>query len=261
MLILRINKSLFLNRIKCIAELIFNFKDCKIRLVNSKNIVSQIIIVGPESLGILIITSCFIGIIFTLQIIKEFIYLNASNFVGAILSIAFMRELSPVLTAIILTGRVSSAFTAELATMKVTEQIDALYLLRINPLLYLILPRLIACFFMLPWLNLLFFITSLSSSIFICSIFYYIYPSSFLNSVFISLSYADFFKSTCKVLIFSFVISVISCLWGLTTDGGAKNVGLSTTSSVVTILLLIFILDCILTHLLFKHVSSIIRFL
>ena len=196
---------------------------------------------------------------FTLQVVKEFLYLQASSFLGAILSLAFIRELSPVLTAIIIIGRISSSFTAELATMKVTEQIDALYLLRVDPLQYLVLPRLISCLLMLPCLNIIFIFTSLCSSIFTCFIFFNIHPGFFLHSSFIALSYKDIIKSTGKAIVFSFIISNISCAWGLTTCGGSKNVGQATTSSVVTSLLMIFILDCILTYILFNQAGSIIR--
>jgi len=250
---------LLAKRIKFIFQLPSILFSPKLHLISRKNILFQFFIVGPESLGILIISASFIGIIFTLQIIKEFLYLNASSIVGAILSLSFIRELSPVLTAVIITGRISSAFTAELAMMKVTEQIEALYLLRIDPLLYLVWPRLLACLIMLPCLNIFFFLTSLLSSLFICSVFYSIYPYTFLSSVFATLSLLDVVKSCCKACVFGLVISIVSCSFGLTTEGGARNVGKSTTSSVVISLLIIFILDSILTYLLFNRVGSVVK--
>lgn len=259
MLILKTNRLLFFRRMKFTFKLLLVLLNCNINSINRRNLIEQIIIVGPESLGILIITACFIGIVFTLQVVKEFLYLNASSFIGAILSLAFIRELSPVLTAIIIIGRISSSFTAELATMKVTEQIDALYLLRVDPLIYLVLPRLISCLLMLPCLNVIFLFTSLCSSIFTCFIFYNIHPGLFLYSSFIALSYIDFVKSTFKAIVFSFIVSTISCAWGLTTEGGSKSVGQATTSSVVTSLLIIFILDCFLTYILFNQSGSIIK--
>lgn len=259
MLMLKINRPLSLRRIEFTLKLLLQLFNYNINVINRKNLIEQIIVVGPESLGILIITASFIGIVFTLQVVKEFLYLNASSFVGAILSIAFIRELSPVLTAIILIGRISSSFTAELATMKVTEQIDALYLLRVDPLAYLVLPRLVACLLMLPCLNMVFLFTSLSSSIFTCFIFYNIHPRFFLYSSFIALSFNNVIKSTCKSIVFSLIVSIISCAWGLTTDSGSKSVGQATTSSVVTSLLMVFILDCILTYVLFGQSGSVIK--
>lgn len=260
MFILKENLVKYLQRFKFASELFFsvlfkyNFFE-----INRKNLLSQIIIVGPQSLGIIIITASFIGIVFTLQIIKEFLYLDASSFIGAILSLAFLRELSPVLTSVIIASRVGSAFTAELATMKVTEQVDALYLLNTNPVEYLVLPRLFSCICVLPFLNFLFLFSSLFSSIFICFIFYNIHPLIFCNSMLGALLYQDLLKSTFKVFVFGFTLSIISCTWGLTTIGGSKSVGQSTTSSVVTSLLMIFIIDFILTYLLFNNTSSIVQ--
>lgn len=259
MFIFKINNALFIYRIKFILKLCFVLFDSNMNEINNHSILNQIILVGPKSLGLLIITACFIGIVFTLQVVKEFLYLKASSIVGAIISLAFIRELSPILTAIILTGRISSAFTAELATMQVSEQIDALYLLRVNPLKYLVLPRFFACFLMCPLLNLAFLCTSLASSLFICFVFYSIHPSCFLFSISTALSYVDLIKSSFKSLVFSFIISLISCSWGLTTERGAKNVGQSITSSIVTILMTIFFLDCLLTYLLFNQTGSILR--
>jgi len=260
MFILNANLVQYLRRFvfakKLFLSILFN---CNFFTVNRKNLIDQIIIVGLESLGIVIITASFIGVVFTLQVIKEFLYLDASSFIGAILSIAFIRELAPVFTAVIIAGRIGSFFTAELATMKITEQIDALYLLNTNPIIYLVLPRLLGCIFVLPFLNLLFFLSSLFISMFICYIFYNIYPLLFFNSMSVGLFLADIIKSTFKVLIFGFILSIVSCSWGLTTIGGSKSVGQSTTSSVVTSLLMIFVVDFILTYLLFSQNSSIIE--
>jgi len=260
MFILNANLVQYLRRFvsawKLFLSVLFNFN---LFIINRKNLIDQIIIAGPQSLGIIIMTSSFIGIVFTLQVIKEFLYLDASSFVGAILSIAFIRELSPVFTAVIIAGRIGSSFTAELATMKVTEQIDALYLLNTNPLVYLVLPRLLGCILVLPFLNLLFFFSSLSISMFICSLFYNIHPVLFFNSMYSGLFFQDIIKSTFKVLVFGFILSIISCSWGLTTIGGSKSVGQATTSSVVTSLLMIFVVDFVLTYLLFSQNSSIIE--
>lgn len=257
--LLKMKKSLFRNRALLTIKLFIALFKYKVNMMNRENIFNQIILVGPQSLGLLIITAFFIGIVFTLQVVKEFLYLKASSAVGAILMLAFIRELSPILTAVILIGRVSSAFTAELATMKVTEQVDALYLLRVKPLEYLVFPRFIACLLMFPCLNLFFLSTSIFSSLFICFIFYGIHPYLFLHSIYIALSYTDFIKSSCKALAFGVIVVLISCSWGLVTYGGSRSVGESTTDSVVTSLLMIFILDCILTYLFFSQTTSIIK--
>nr|YP_010904008.1 hypothetical protein REQ00_pgp166 [Caulacanthus ustulatus]WCH57259.1 hypothetical protein [Caulacanthus ustulatus] len=222
-------------------------------------VVENMLLVGPGSLTISLITAFFVSIVFTLQTAKEFLYLNASSLLGSILTVSFLRELSPVLTSVIVIGRIGSSFTAELATMKVTEQIDALYLLNTDPLLYLVFPRVIACVFMLPLLNFLSFATSMATSAFICFTLYAVDPVIFLSSSFSSLLFSDIIKSLLKTVIFGFAIACISCYFGLLTKGGARGVGESTTVSVVTSLLLIFILDFVLSYCMFDKLNSSIK--
>lgn len=236
--------------------LIKNFNFSKIE---SNHILEQIKIIGPDSLSITIVTACFIGMVFTLQVVKEFLYFDMVNLLGSIFTIAFIRELSPVLTSIIIIGRIGSYFTAELATMKVTDQIDALYLLNVSPFFYLVAPRVLSSIVMLPLLNIFAFATSLASSAFICFTLFDIDPFIFFTSSFSSLSFADIIKSSCKTIIFGFFISIISCSFGLKTTGGAKGVGISTTSSVVICLFVIFILDFILSYLMFSQLESLIK--
>nr|YP_009295744.1 conserved hypothetical plastid protein [Mastocarpus papillatus]AOL58228.1 conserved hypothetical plastid protein [Mastocarpus papillatus] len=236
--------------------MILNFKISDIELYS---IVEQMNMVGPGSLVISLITAFFVSVVFTLQVTKEFLYLNAVSLVGAILTLAFIRELSPVLTSVIIIGRVGSCFTAELATMKVTEQIDALYILNTNPIVYLVIPRIISCVTMLPILTFLSFSTSIASSAFICFTLYGINPVIFFVSSTSSLSIVDIMRSLLKTIIFGFFISSISCICGLSTKGGAKGVGKSTTISVVASLLTVFILDFILSYLMFNKLDSSIK--
>lgn len=140
--------------------------------MNFKNLLEQSIIVGPNSLLITMVTSFFISLVLNLQVVKEFLYLNASDLVGSMLAISFIRELSPVLTSIIVIGKIGSFFTSELATMVVTEQIDALLLLGVNPITYLILPRIFAVTLILPLLHIFSVFTSFMSSAFICFTLY-----------------------------------------------------------------------------------------
>lgn len=233
----------------------------KYLLRNPKNSMEQLIIIGPGSLPICLLTACFVGMVFTLQVVKEFLYIDAVNIVGAVLTLAFVRELSPVLTAVIVTARVTSCFTAEIATMKVTEQIDALYILNTDPMLYIVFPRIVASILALPVLNFISLVTSVASSIFICFTIYHISPMIFLHSVHNALVLLDIGKSLLKAVVFGCILSIIGCLWGLNTVGGAKSIGYSTTSSVVTSLLTIFFMDFILSYFMFSKVGGIINFL
>nr|YP_009397581.1 hypothetical protein [Dipterosiphonia australica]ARW66767.1 hypothetical protein [Dipterosiphonia australica] len=247
----------FVDRIKFSFKVLMSLANPSIfSFFSYKSLLKQIILIGPNSVLIIMMTSFFISLVLSLQIVKEFLYLNATSSVGSILAIAFIRELSPVLTSIIAIGKIGSLFASEIATMKVTEQIDALFILGINPISYLILPRVMALLLMLPMLNFCSLFTGFMSSSFTCFTFYAIHPSFFFSSLFYSCFYIDIFKSTLKTLIFGFFISIISCVWGITTNGGSQGVGLSTTSSVVTSLIVTFILNFILSYIMFSNLSS-----
>ena len=224
--------------------------------VHRRNTLEQMATVGPESLLIALLTAGFVGMVFTIQVSREFITLGAGNLVGGVLALSLARELSPVLTSVIIAGRVGSAFAAEIVTMQVTEQIDALYVLKTDPVDYLVIPRVIACCFMLPLLNIICLITGLAGGLLIATNLYNIPPNLFLESVQNFLTLWDLISGEIKALVFGSVIAVIGTNWGLTTTGGAKGVGQSTTTAVVTSLLSIFILDFFLSWLMFQGVGK-----
>lgn len=258
MILFQINVSQWLKKCYLAYQLTCKlFQSLYITKKNIYHLLQQIQNMGIGSLTIVLLTAFFIGLVFTFQVAKEFAALNAINLVGSVLTITFVRELSPVLTAVIVAGRIGSAFTAEIATMKVTDQIDVLFILNIDPFYYLVIPRVYACILMLPILNIFALATSIASSIFAGFILYNIPVSVFLGSSMISV--LDLSYSSCKAIIFGCIIGVISCSWGLSTTGGSKNVGKSTTSSVVTILLAIFIVDFILSYFMFHASQSLVK--
>jgi phospholipid/cholesterol/gamma-HCH transport system permease protein len=212
--------------------------------------------VGPESLMIALLTAGFVGAVFTIQVAREFINFGASATVGGVLALALTRELAPVLTAVVLAGRVGSAFAAEIGTMRVTEQIDALYMLKTDPIDYLVIPRVIACCLMLPILTILSIIIGLAGGVVVAAGVYGISESVFLDSVQSLLKVWDLCTAAIKAAVFGALIAVIGCSWGLTTTGGAKGVGQSTTTAVVTALLAIFISNFFLTWLMFPGTGS-----
>jgi phospholipid/cholesterol/gamma-HCH transport system permease protein len=226
------------------------------RKLHWRNTVEQMSMVGTESLLITLVTASFVGGVFTIQVAKEFINFGAQQAIGGVLAIALTRELSPVLTAVIIAGRVGSAFAAEIGTMQVTEQIDALYMLRTDPVDYLITPRVVACILMMPILTTLSLITGMTGGILISQAVYNIPQSVFLNSVLTFLKGWDLISAIVKSLVFGGLIALIGTNWGITTTGGAKGVGQSTTSAVVTALLAIFITNFLLTWVLFGDVGK-----
>lgn len=212
--------------------------------------------VGPDSLIIALVTAGFVGMVFTIQVAREFINFGAVTAVGGVLAVALTRELAPVLTAVILAGRVGSAFAAEIGTMRVTEQIDALYVLDTDPIDFLVIPRLIACCLMLPILTILALVTGMAGGSLIATNLYGIPQSIFLTSARNFLNPWDIFSALIKASVFGALIAVIGSSWGLTTTGGAKGVGKSTTAAVVTALLAIFVTNFLLSWVMFQGTGS-----
>ncbi len=226
------------------------------RKLHRRNTLDQMAAVGPESLMIALLTAGFVGAVFTIQVAREFINFGATATVGGVLALALTRELAPVLTAVVLAGRVGSAFAAEIGTMRVTEQIDALYMLKTDPIDYLVIPRVLACCLMLPILTILSIIIGLAGGVVVATGVYGISQSVFLDSVQSLLKVWDLCTAGIKAAVFGVLIAVIGCSWGLTTTGGAKGVGQSTTTAVVTALLAIFISNFFLTWLMFPGAGS-----
>lgn len=224
--------------------------------IHRRNTIDQMSIVGPESLTIALLTAAFVGMVFTIQVAREFIYYGAGTTVGGVLAIALTRELAPVLTAVVIAGRVGSAFAAEIGTMRVTEQIDALYMLKTDPIDYLVAPRVIACCLMVPILTILSLITGMTGGMIMADLLYEISYSVFLRSAQNFLQVWDIFSALIKAGVFGSLIAIIGCSWGLTTTGGAKGVGQSTTTAVVTALLSIFIANFFLSWIMFQGTGS-----
>jgi phospholipid/cholesterol/gamma-HCH transport system permease protein len=224
--------------------------------IHRRNTIEQMAAVGPDSLLIALVTAIFVGAVFTIQVAREFIRFGAGSTVGGVLALALTRELAPVLTAVILAGRVGSAFAAEIGTMRVTEQIDALYMLKTDPIDYLVTPRVIACCLMLPILTLMSLITGMIGGLLVATNLYNLSQTVFLDSARNFLSIWDLFSTLIKGACFGAMIAVIGCSWGLTTTGGAKGVGQSTTTAVVTALLSIFIVNFFLSWVMFQGLGS-----
>ena len=220
--------------------------------IHPGNTKEQMAIVGPDSLMIALVTATFVGMVFTIQVAREFLNFGAVQAIGGVLALALSRELAPVLTAVVLAARVGSAFAAEIGTMKVTEQIDALYILKSDPIDYLVVPRLIACCAMLPILTIISLVMGLLGGVFVADLFYGIARTTFIDSIQNFLQVWDLVSAMLKAIIFGAIIAIIGCNWGLTTTGGAKGVGESTTTAVVMALISIFITNFFLSWVMFQ---------
>ncbi len=218
-----------------------------------RKILEHMFTAGPASISPVLLVNCFAGMIFTIQTARELVKYDAVNAVGGAFALAFCRELAPILTASIIAGQVGSAFAAELGAMRVTEQIDALYMLRTDPIDYLVLPRVVACCLMVPMLTIFGLVIGIIGGVFAGAQFYQILPEIFLESVRNFLQPADLLIVLLKGLIFGAIVAINGCSWGLTTQGGAKQVGESATTAVVTTWVSIFIVDFFLSLLLLEH--------
>ena len=206
---------------------------------------------GPASLLIVLISALSAGMVFNVQITSELSKQGASSGVGGLMALALAREVAPVFAATMLAGKVATAYAAELGTMKVTEQIDAITMLRTDPVEYLVVPRVLAMLVMAPVQCLVFFWLALWAGQTSSALMYNIPPAIFWNSVRSWMTVDDLPSMLIKALIFGLQIAVIACGWGLTTRGGAKEVGTSTTGAVVMILISVVLMDALLTKIMF----------
>jgi phospholipid/cholesterol/gamma-HCH transport system permease protein len=223
--------------------------------VYQQNVMEHMVSVGPMSLNAVLLTNFFAGMIFTIQTARSLAEYGAVNAVGGAFGIAFCRELAPILTACVITGQVGSAFAAEIGGMRVTEQIDALQMLRTDPVDYLVTPRVIACCLMLPIMTTLGLVTGLAGGILVASQLYQVSSTEFLNSIQTLLNIQDLFNVVLKSFIFGALIAILSCNWGLTTSGGMKGVGHSATAAVVTTWVAIFVVNFLLSLVLLQELG------
>ena len=219
--------------------------------INRSDLSDQLMEAGPGSLLIVLIIAVAAGSVFNIQVAAELTRQGAGSTVGGILAVGLAREIAPLLTACLLAGKVATAYAAQLGTMKVTEQIDAITMLRTDPVDYLVVPRLIAMVVMAPVQCLYIFLVAVWSGQITSTALYNIPPSVFWTSVRTWMNVDDLPFMLVKALVFGVLIASISCGWGLTTKGGPKEVGTSTTGAVVMILITVSIMDVVLTQVLF----------
>ena len=219
--------------------------------IGLNDLLQELLEAGPGSFLIVLITGLAAGTVFNIQVAAELSKQGANAAVGGLLALGLSREIAPLLTATLLTGKVATAYAAQLGTMKVTEQIDAITMLRTDPVEYLVVPRVLALVVMSPVQCLLFFWVALWSGQTSSTLLYSISPAVFWNSVRTWMDPEDVPSMMLKALVFGLLIAVLACGWGLTTRGGPKEVGTSTTGAVVMILICVALVDVVLTQILF----------
>lgn len=217
-----------------------------------KNTFKQMLEIGIKSLPVVLITAIFTGMVFALQTFTGFKRFGAESLVGTVVALSMTRELGPVLTALIVAGRAGAAMAAELGTMRVTEQIDALETLATNPIKYLIVPRFIAGIIMLPALATIADITGIIGGYFVTVGLFNISSIVYWKRTWDYLEISDIYNGLIKAAFFGASIALISCYRGFYTTGGAEGVGRATTGAVVLSSMTILISDYFLSAWLFR---------
>ncbi|MBI5523792.1 MAG: ABC transporter permease [Desulfarculus sp.] len=214
-------------------------------------IFKQMEFVGIKSINVVILTGAFTGGVFALQSHHGFVLFGAESLVGSTVALALTRELGPVLTALMVTGRAGSAMAAELGTMRVTEQVDALYVMAVNPVQYLVLPRIVAAIIMLPILTIVADYIGIVGGYIVGVHLLGINAGIFMAKIIEYVEVSDITMGLIKAAYFGLILSLVGCYKGFYTHGGAEGVGRATTQAVVLASVLILAFDYVLTAIMF----------
>ncbi len=212
--------------------------------------------IGVRSLGVAGITTIFTGMVLALQTALSLPALGVKYYIGSVVAKSLVRELGPVLTALIVGGRIGSGMTAEIGTMKVTEQIDALRSMAADPVKKLVAPKLVATLVMLPALTVIGDALGIFGGLIVAVGTLSLTPGLYLNDVIAKLTLGDVFSGVCKSFFFAYFIAIIGCYNGLNTTGGADGVGRATTNTVVLAAILVLVSDFFLTKLFYLLVAG-----
>ncbi len=216
-----------------------------------KHIFKQMEEIGVNAALLIAVTAFFTGGVLIVETYSTFHKFNADYFLGAVVAVSLARELSPVLVALLVISRSGSAMAANIGTMKITEQIDALEVMATNPLRYLIAPRLIAAAVMVPALTLVSIFSGVMGGYFVAVDLYHVNGYLYWQKMVDLTDAYDIIGGVYKSIVFGVLLTIISCYFGYTAKGGAEGVGKATTRAVVTSSVMVLIVDYFITELIF----------
>jgi len=214
-------------------------------------IFKQMEFVGVKSIFVVVLTGTFTGMVMALQGYYGFRMFSAESLVGSTVALGMTRELGPVLTSLMVTARAGSAMAAELGTMRVTEQIDALYVMAANPVKHLIVPRVVASVIMVPILTIVSDFMGILGGYFVGVSVLNINQGVFIKNITRYVDLGDLYNGLTKAAVFGLILALIGCYKGVNTTGGAEGVGKATTEAVVLASIMILISDYFLTAIMF----------
>ncbi len=201
---------------------------------------------GVKTFGIVSITGFIIGLVLAMQSQPVMARFGATDFLPGMVALSVVRELGPVITALIFAGRVSSGIGAELGSMRVTEQIDAMEVTAVNPFKFLVVTRIIATTMILPILSIYVIIIAIIGGFLAIVLTESMNFTYYINAVITSVQFGDFIPGVAKTFVFGYIVGIVGCYKGFTAEGGTEGVGRASTTSVVLSSLLILIFDMIL---------------
>ncbi|MBR7158136.1 MAG: ABC transporter permease [Alphaproteobacteria bacterium] len=216
-----------------------------------RSIAAQMVEIGFYSLPVVALTTLFAGLVIALQSYAGFTKFSAEGAVAMVVELSVTRELAPVMAGLMVAGRIGAAMAAELGTMRVTEQIDALYTLSTNPFKYLIAPRIWGAVLMMPILVFIGDIIGIYGGYLVCVYKLGFNPSTYISNTWEYLQYMDIVSGMVKAAVFGLIIALMGCYNGYYSKGGAQGVGAAATNAVVTASILILITNYMLTELFF----------
>lgn len=213
------------------------------------DVLIQMDVIGVGSLPITVLTGLFSGMVMALQMGRALGQYGQTDRTGMVVAIILVRELGPVLTALLVIGRNSSGIASELGSMRVTEQIDAMRALGTDPIKKLVTPRMVATAIMLPCLTVISDFVGMVGGFIVGYFIYHLTPGAYWSSSWRSLEWSDMVQGLLKPFVFSFIVSLVGCYYGLRTTGGTQGVGRATTQAVVTASVLVFVLTFFITKI------------
>ena len=211
--------------------------------------VYQVEQLGVRSLAIAGTTAVFVGMVMAIQFGFFMAKYGVKENLGQVIGISEARELAPALTSLVVGGRIAAGMAAELGSMAVTEQIDAIRALGADPVRKLVVPRMVASVLIMPLIACVALLLGMAAALFIGTVSYGIPPNTFIHSALVGITMEDYLSGLSKPPFFGFLVAILGCYFGMNTHGGTEGVGQSTTRSVVVVSITILIADALLTQL------------
>lgn len=235
----------------CVTNLYKSLKCIFQGKISFKRTVYQASVIGYDSLPIALTISMVAGAVLSLQVSQQFMLTGADSYIGGLVSLAITREMAPIFAALAIGARAGTAITAEIANMNVTEQIDALKVLKIDPISYLLVPRLLAGLVVVPLVTIIAEFIGIIGGMFVAKSTVALHPYMYIKSVWLYSNTYDIKSSLVKAAVFGVLITLICTTHGLETKGGAREVGLSTTKAAIWTAVAIPVFDLLLSWMFF----------